>query len=200
MYKNHDETIRVPATRELVYHQVTCSPAGNIEGDIIGAVSVACDTRERKMAEGAKNQLAAIVQGADDAIISKTLDGIITSWNRGAEIMYGYSAAEMIGQSVSLLTPSDHSDEMSCILGAIARNERIVHFETVRLRKDGQRINISLTVSPLMNSDGEVIGASAIARDITERKQLEAESNQAKENLRLATKSGKGSSIQSPTS
>jgi PAS domain S-box-containing protein len=119
--------------------------------------------------------LAAIVEGSDDAIISKTLDGVITSWNKAAEILYGYSAAEAIGQPISLLTPPDGLDEVHNILKKIGQNERIVHYETIRLRKDGQKINISLSVSPLKNDVGELIGASSIARDISERERVRKE-------------------------
>jgi PAS domain S-box-containing protein len=117
--------------------------------------------------------LAAIIESADDAIISKTLDGIITSWNKGAERIFGYTAEEMIGKPVALLIPSDHQDEEPAILARLRRGERMEHYETVRVRKDGEQINISLTVSPIRQSDGKIIGASKIARDITERKRAD---------------------------
>jgi len=115
--------------------------------------------------------LAAMIESADDAIISKTLEGIITSWNRGAERMFGYRAEEVIGQSVTILIPPDHINEEPEILRRIRLGERVEHYETVRLRKDGRSIDISLTVSPIKAADGTVIGASKIARDISERKQ-----------------------------
>jgi PAS domain S-box-containing protein len=114
--------------------------------------------------------LAAIIESADDAIISKTLDGIITSWNRGAERMFGYSAEEVIGESVTILIPSDYLDEEPEILRRIKAGERVEHYETVRRRKDGGLVDISLTVSPIKAADGTIIGASKIARDIGERK------------------------------
>jgi PAS domain S-box-containing protein len=117
--------------------------------------------------------LAAIVESSDDAIVGKTLEGIITSWNAGAERVFGYTADEMIGSSISRLLPSDRRDELSAILAAIRRGERVDHFETDRVRKDGRRIHVSLTVSPIKDAEGRLIGASKIARDVTERKQAE---------------------------
>jgi PAS domain S-box-containing protein len=123
--------------------------------------------------------LAAIIESADDAIISKTLEGIITSWNRGAERMFGYAATEAIGQSVTILIPPDHQDEEPAIITRLKRGERIEHYETVRVRKDGALLDISLTVSPIRGADGTIIGASKIARDISERKQVEARLQEA---------------------
>jgi PAS domain S-box-containing protein len=117
--------------------------------------------------------LSAIIESADDAIISKTLEGIITSWNRGAERIFGYTAAEVIGKSVTILIPPDHINEEPEILRRIKSGERVEHYETVRLTKDGRAIDISLTVSPIEARDGTIIGASKIARDISQRKQAE---------------------------
>jgi len=117
----------------------------------------------------------AIVESAEDAIISKTLDGIISSWNPGAERLFGYSASEVIGRPITILIPSDHPDEEPRILERLRRGERIEHYETRRVRKDGTLIDISLTVSPIIDDDGHIIGASKIARDITQRKRLEEE-------------------------
>jgi PAS domain S-box-containing protein len=117
--------------------------------------------------------LAAVIDSADDAIISKTLEGIITSWNKGAQRIFGYTAEEVIGKPVVILIPPDHQDEEPAILARLRRGERIEHYETVRVRKDGQHINISLTVSPIRLADGQIIGASKIARDITERKRAD---------------------------
>jgi len=117
--------------------------------------------------------VAAIVDSSDDAILSKDLDGIITSWNLGARRMFGYNAEEIIGKSIlTLIPPELHSDE-PIIIGKIRRGERIEHFETVRLTKDGRRINVSLTVSPVKDENGKVIGASKILRDISSRKRIE---------------------------
>jgi len=134
---------------------------------------VAVDISDRKRAELTSARLAAIVESSDDAIISKNLDGIITSWNIGAQRLFGYSAQEVIGKSLTLLIPADRQDEEPDILARIRNGERVEHFETIRRRKDGSLADISLTVSPIRNSDGHVIGASKIARDITERKAAE---------------------------
>jgi two-component system cell cycle sensor histidine kinase/response regulator CckA len=124
---------------------------------------------ERQRAEAARMHLAALVASSEDAIISKTLEGCITSWNQGAERLYGYTAAEVLGRSIALLIPPDLPDDLSQILARIRRGERLAHYETVRLRKDGARLNISLSVSPIVDTAGQLVGASAIARDITER-------------------------------
>ncbi len=132
------------------------------------------DITERKRADEALNRLAAIVESSDDAIISKDLNGIITSWNAGAERLFGYTAGEVLGQPVTLFIPADRMAEEAHILGSIRRGEAVEHFETVRLRKDGTRMDVSLTVSPLRDHQGRVIGASKIARDITEHKRVAA--------------------------
>src|SRR5579871_3550912 len=115
----------------------------------------------------------AIIDSSDDAIISKDLDGIIMSWNKSAERLFGYTAAEVIGQSITILIPSDRLDEEPQILSRLRRGERVDHFETVRRRKDGALLDISLTISPVKDATGKIIGASKIARDISERKQAE---------------------------
>lgn len=117
--------------------------------------------------------LAAIVASTDDAIIGKTLDGIVTSWNAGAEAIYGYTAEDVQGQSISMIVPPERMDEWSLFMSMIRQNESVDHHETIRVRKDGTRINVSLTLSPIKDASGTVIGASAIARDITRRKQVE---------------------------
>ena len=129
----------------------------------------------RYLSESAKdiNLLAFIVEGSDDAIISKNLEGVITSWNRGAEKIYQYFAKEAVGFSISMLAPPDRIDEIPNILSRIRSGERVDHFETVRRKKDGSIVNVSLTISPVMDNNFNVIGASTIARDITERKRVE---------------------------
>ncbi len=114
--------------------------------------------------------LAAIIDSSDDAIVSKTLEGVITSWNRGAEKMFGYSAAEAIGQNIKLIIPLERHAEEDDVLAHIRRGEKIDHFETVRQAKDGRQVDISLTVSPVRDAHGQIIGASKVARDITLRK------------------------------
>jgi PAS domain S-box-containing protein len=131
------------------------------------------DITERKQGEQARSRLAAIVESSDDAILSKTLDGIVTSWNRGAQAIYGYSVEEIVGKPIFVLAPPDRYNEISDILEKVRRGEHIDHYETVRLKKDGDRINVSITVSPITDSVGNVVGASTIARDITERKRAE---------------------------
>ena len=117
--------------------------------------------------------LAAIIDSSDDAIVSKTLEGVISSWNRGAEKMFGYSAAEAIGQSIKLIIPLERHAEEDDVLAHIRRGEKIDHFETVRQAKDGRKVDISLTVSPVKDAQGRIIGASKVARDITPRKRAD---------------------------
>ena len=149
------------------------TPLFDASGELIGAVNMLIDITDRKRAEETRQRLAAIVQFSDDGIISKNLDGIIESWNAGAERIFGYTAKEAIGQSVEMLIPQDRLDEEPAIIARIRRGERIDHYETVRRRKDGSLIDISLTVSPIMDAAGKVIGASKIARDITERRKTQ---------------------------
>lgn len=130
--------------------------------------------QDSRQSEEVKRRLAALVDSSDDAIITKTLDGVITTWNPAAERMYGYTAAEAIGQPVTMLIPDDHADEEPGILLRLSRGDRIDHYETVRRRKDGGIIHVSLSVSPIIDSSGRIIGASKIARDITRQKHDEA--------------------------
>lgn len=127
--------------------------------------------------------LAAIIDSSDDAIISKNLNGIIQTWNKGAERIFGYTASEAVGQSILLLIPPDRHQEESTILARLKRGERIEHYETVRRCKDGRHIDISLTVSPVRGADGRILGASKVARDITERKKAEARIQQVNAEL-----------------
>lgn len=137
-------------------------------------LNAAQERRIRKHAEASMAHLATIVESCDDAIFSQTLGGIILSWNSGAQQMYGYSAKEMIGQSISILVPPNRSEDLENVCEKIKRGERIERFETERIRKDGTTINVSITVSPL-KSNGQITGASIVARDITERIQREKE-------------------------
>ncbi len=130
---------------------------------------------ERKRAESANSYLASIVESSEDAIIGKRLDGTITSWNSGAEKIFGYSAKEVIGSPISILAPPDRLDEVTDVLDRIRRGERIAPYETQQIRNDGQPIHLSVTVSPIKERGGRVIGVSAIARDITERKRIREE-------------------------
>ena len=142
-------------------------------GEVTHYVGMMHDITERKQREMESQKLLAIVDSTDDAIISKTLDGIIQSWNYGAEQIFGYKSAEVIGKQMLILIPPDRLDEEPEILSRISRGEKVDHFETVRQRKDGRLINISATMSPIFDSHGKVVGISKIARDITERKQVE---------------------------
>ena len=151
----------------------------NEAGRVQGVFAAARDITERKRAEEARAQLAAIVESSDDAIKAKDLDGTILSWNQGATRIYGYTAAEMIGRSITALCPADHPSEIPQMLDRIRRGEYVQHYETVRQTKDGRLINVSLTMSPIRDGSGKIIGASTIARDISEHKRAE-------EALRLA--------------
>ena len=148
-------------------------PSGPKANEISGVVLIFRDVTEARRAAEAHLRLSAIVESSDDAIIGKTLDGIIVSWNKGAERLYGYTAKEIVGKPLSTLIPPDHPDELPEIMERLKRGEHIEHFETKRLRKDGSRVDVSLTISPVKGTDGKIIGASKIARDITARKQTE---------------------------
>jgi PAS domain S-box-containing protein/excisionase family DNA binding protein len=166
--------------RHVLIHSNGCYKDGKL-------VFTRCFTRditERKMAERDQAWLAAIVDTSDDAIISKDLDGIITSWNKAAERLFGYSAQEAIGRPLTMLIPEDRFNEEPEILSRIRRGERIDHYETVRRRKDGTQVEISLTVSPVVDGNGQPIGASKIARDITERREAEARHRLSEERYR----------------
>ena len=144
------------------------TPLFDEEGALVGAVNMLVDVIDRNRTEEADRRLAAIIEDCDDAIISKDLRGVINSWNRGAERLFGYSAEEVVGRPVTILIPLDRQDEEPAILERLRRGERIDHYETVRRRKDGSLVDVSLTVSPIKNAGGEVVGASKIVRDITE--------------------------------
>ena len=147
------------------------SPIHDDSGRVLGAVNILIDITEQFRGEEARSRLAAIVESSDDAIVSKTLDGYILSWNAGAERLFGYSPQEAVGRHITMLIPKERRDEEDAILERIRRGERIDHFETVRLTKGGRPIDISLTVSPVRDGQGRLIGASKVARDITALKQ-----------------------------
>jgi PAS domain S-box-containing protein len=142
-------------------------------GATTGVVLVFRDVSERQQAEAVRARLAAIVESSDDAIIGKDLDGVIISWNAGAERLFGYTTAEAVGRPITLLVPPDRRSEESEILARLRRGERVEHFESARIAKDGRMIDVSVTISPIGESSGRIVGASKIARDITERKRLE---------------------------
>ena len=151
----------------------TIVPFLNADGKPRQYVAIRADITERKRAEEMRAQFVSIIEFSDDAILSKTLDGIITSWNPGAERLFGYTAREAIGKPMLTFIPPERKGEEAEILARIARGESLRHFETVRVRKDGKRVEVSVTVSPIKDSFGKVIGASTIARDISERKRAE---------------------------
>ncbi len=154
---------------------ISTTPLYDDKGQMIGSVHVAHDITERKKAEKALGRLAAIVESADDAIIGKDQDGIIQTWNVGAENIFGYKAEEVIGRNISLLIPPGHINEEPEILARIKQGEHIENFESVRMRKDGSIIPVSLTFSAIKDASGKIIGASKIAHDITGRKKSEYE-------------------------
>ena len=151
--------------------EISLSPLETEEGSLVS--STIRDITERRRVERGREQLASIVDYSDDAIIGKSLEGIIVNWNKGAERLYGYSAEEVIGKPISILLPLDRPDELPEIISRLQQGE-IINEETVRRRRDGTLIDVALTVSPIKNSRGEVTAASAIARDISERKRAEA--------------------------
>ena len=152
---------------------VHIDPIRDKDGVIVGVVNFFHDITERKQAEHATQLLAAIVDSSDDAIVSKRLDGTITSWNKGAVQLFGYAPEEAIGQHIMKIVPPNRVDEEAMILARLQRGERVDHFETVRMRKDGTFLDISVTISPIKDIAGQVVGASKVARDITERKRAE---------------------------
>jgi PAS domain S-box-containing protein len=161
-------------------------PFFNAAGKVTGAVNMLVDITDHKYIEESNGHFAAIVESSDDAIISKTLDGIVTSWNNSAERIFGYTAREMIGFSITKIVPFDRLDEEPKILERLKRGERIDHFETKRLAKDGRLLDISLCISTVKNNKGVIIGASKIARDITAQKRAEQQIRESEERLRLA--------------
>jgi PAS domain S-box-containing protein len=168
---NH--TILVSRTGREVLIDDSAAPIQLPDGKIFGVVLIFRDVTERRQAEHARGWLASIVESSDDAIISKRLDGTITSWNPAAERLFGYSPDEIIGRPVTSIIPPELQAEEEDILRRLRRGERVEDFETVRMSRDGRRIDVSLTISPVRNEAGEIVGASKIARDITRRKEAE---------------------------
>jgi PAS domain S-box-containing protein len=174
-----DETIEPYETNWLrkdgtnVSVSVIIYPVRNETGNIIGASKIAHDLSERKRNDESRFRLAAIVDSADDAIVSKDLNGIVTSWNAGAQQMFGYTAGEMIGQSILRIIPEELQYEEDEILRKLRAGDRIDHYETKRVKKNGDRIEVSVTISPIRDEVGRVTGASKIARDISDRKRVE---------------------------
>jgi two-component system sensor histidine kinase VicK len=170
---DHFETQRIGKNGQLIDVSLTISPIKSSEGQIIGLSKIARDITFQKVAEVDSTILGAIIASSDDAIISKDLNSIITSWNAAAERIFGYTANEMIGQSILKLIPPDRYEEEPQILAQLKQGIRVDHFETIRQGKDGRFIDVSLTISPIKDKTGKVVGVSKIARDITDRKILE---------------------------
>jgi PAS domain S-box-containing protein len=160
------------------------TPLLDASGKVVGGINMLVDITERKLAERANSLLAAIVDSSDDAIISKNFDGIITSWNKSAERIFGYTADEAIGKPITLLIPPECCGEEEEIIARLRRGERVDHFETTRMRKDGSTLDVSLTISPVRDTKGQVVGASKVARDITERKLAERALRNSEERFR----------------
>ncbi len=181
---DHFETQRLTKSGELIDLSITVSPIKAPDGRIIGASKIARDIRETKAAQRASAYLAAIVESSDDAIISKDLTGTITSWNMAAYRIFGHTAEEAIGRHITLVIPEHMMDQEYAILAKIKSGQRIDHFETVRKNKNGGLVNVSLTVSPIRDMDGKIVGASKVVRDITLQKATEEslrESNRRKD-------------------
>jgi PAS domain S-box-containing protein len=166
---DHFETIRVAKDGHEIPISITVSPIIGSGGKVIGASKIARDITDRKKAEEKQSILASIIDTSDDTILSKTLGGIITSWNRAAEKMFGYTEAEVLGKHISLIIPPVRMGEEEFIIGEIIKGNRVDHFHTIRIAKDGHEVPISLSISPITDSTGKIIGASKIARDISEQ-------------------------------
>jgi PAS domain S-box-containing protein len=169
----HFQTVRVHKNGHRIDVSLTVSPIKDAQGNVIGAAKIVRDISRQKKLEEAALRLAAIVESSDDAIASKDLNGIITSWNRSAEKLFGYTADEIIGKSVTLIIPPELHHDEDMILSKIRRGEKIDHFETIRVHKSGERIEVSLTISPVRDENGKVIGAAKIVRNITESNKIE---------------------------
>jgi PAS domain S-box-containing protein len=164
----------------------SAAPIVDEDDEVQGVVLIFRDIGDRRRLAEAAERLAAIVESSDDAIVSKDLDGVVRSWNRGAERIFGYGADEIIGRPIAILVPQDRPNEEPEILARLRRGERVDHFETVRVRKDGRRIDVSVTISPIKNTEGEIVGASKVAREIGREKVLRDELQQRVAELAVA--------------
>lgn len=166
---DHFQTTRERKDGKKIPVSITVSPVRDSSGRVTGASKIARDISHQKQAEEKQAMLAAIVDSSDDVIVSKNLDGIITSWNKGAERVFGYSEEEAIGKHITLIIPEEHRDEENYIISQVASGNKVDHFQTIRVTKDGRKIPVSITVSPVKDSSGRIIGASKIARDISDQ-------------------------------
>jgi PAS domain S-box-containing protein len=180
----HYETLRKRKDGTFITVSLSVSPIKDDSGHIVAASTIARDITDRSDLADIRNFLASIVDSSDDAILSKDLDGFILSWNDAAQRLYGYTAEEAIGRCVSLISPPEMPDEIPSIMERLRKGERISHYETTRVKKNGETCYISLTVSPIKDARGKVIAASAIARDITARKRNEEEMKRLMEELK----------------
>ena len=169
----HFETVRVHKNGKRLIVSLAVSPIKDEKGRIVGAAKIVRDITQKKKLEEDAFRLAAIVESSDDAIASKDLNGIVTTWNPSAEKLFGYKAEEIIGKSIRLIIPKELHQDEDVILDKIRRGEKIEHFETTRVRKDGERIDVSLTISPMRDGSGKVVGAAKIVRDFTEKKKID---------------------------
>jgi len=169
----HHQTTRLNKQNKEVYISLTASAIRDAQGRVLGISHIFHDLTMQQVAEEKQAMLAAIIESSDDAILSKTLDGFITSWNKGAELIFGYTEEEIIGEHISFLIPKERLSEEDNIISNIKRGIKVEHLETVRLGKGGREIAVSLTISPVKDKDGNIIGASKIARDITKNKEAE---------------------------
>jgi len=176
---DHFETVRQRKDGSLIDVSLTVSPVRNAAGRVVGASKVARDISDRKRMERDVMRLAAIVSSSEDAIVAKDLNGIIQSWNIGAERIFGLTALEAVGKPITIIIPEDRLEEEYRVLALLRAGESVQHFETVRRRSDGRLIDVSLSVAPVRSSRGEVVGASKIARDITEQKRFRAAAEEA---------------------
>jgi PAS domain S-box-containing protein len=174
---DHFDTVRVAKDGRHLNISLTVSPIRDSAGRIVGASKIARDVTDRVNADMTRGRLAAIVDSADDVIVSKTLDGIITSWNGAAERTFGWTVAEAVGRPITLIVPEERHAEEEEVLARLRRGERVEHFDTVRVTRDGRLIDMSVTVSPVTDLRGRIIGVSKIARDITERRRFEEQRN-----------------------
>lgn len=170
---DHYETVRLHKDGHRIDVLLTISPVRNPNGKIIGAAKIVREIGRQKRLETAAVLLSAIVESSDDAIASKDLNGIVTSWNKSAERLFGYKAEEIIGRPITLIIPPELQGDEATILKKVRAGEKIDHFETVRMSKSGERIEVSLSISPVRNEQGRIIGAAKIVRDITENKKIE---------------------------
>jgi PAS domain S-box-containing protein len=177
--RNYEMLYRRKSTGETGAREISSAPVTITRGESGQVIMTYRDVTERRHMDEARNRLAAIVESSEDAIIGKSDRGIVTSWNKGAEKLFGYTSAEMVGRSIKQLLPPGHEEEEDDILRRIAQGETVEHFETVRTKKSGEIVNVSLTISPIRDARGRITGASKIARNITEKKQMERQLQQS---------------------